>query len=82
MKKAAETTPLFRNKVPPEGKAGEVNEAGGRLLAAEAEYLRAWGWSPLVPSEPGGPVFWECRGTRLRQAQAVHFQKLEHEGMT
>jgi hypothetical protein len=28
------------------------------LIAAEAHYLRVFGWVPLVPIVPGAPIFW------------------------
>lgn len=57
-------------------------DAGGRLLAAEADYLTAHGWSPIVLLSSGkvvggGEVYWTRRGTTLKQDKAVGLQKLE-----
>jgi hypothetical protein len=61
-------------------------EASARLLAAEAEYLRASGWVPLAPKEPGGPVLWQlpgagdARGGRpMKQDSALSIQKAVDE---
>ena len=74
------SSPVVRGntEVPEEAKT-RVAEAGGRLLAAEADYLTVHGWAPTVAANPGSTstVFWSRKGTTLRQAQAVHLQKLD-----
>jgi hypothetical protein len=46
----------------------ERAEALGRLLAAEADYLRACGWAPSVR---GGEVAWTKEYVALRQKDAL-----------
>lgn len=36
----------------------EQSVSYGELLAAEAAYLRSFGWIPLSPIVPGAPIFW------------------------
>lgn len=80
MGKQKPATPIPRGNtdVTPESRP-RLADAGGRLLAAEAEYLTAHGWAPSVVANPEGPgtVYWTLKGTTLRQAQAVHLQKLD-----
>lgn len=61
----------------------DVAEAGGRLLAAEAEYLAAWGWAPLVRENPGhkSDILWTRSGVTLQQFRAVQLQKVEDAEM-
>lgn len=75
-----DTSPVIRGntEVPPD-KRQHFADVGGRLLAAEAEYLTAHGWRPSVVNHPKelSTVYWSRNGTTLRQAQAVHLQKLD-----
>ena len=56
--------------------------ASGQLLAAEADYLTVYGWTPLVilgPSGDEGPanVWWSKGGMTTQQSKAVAYQKSE-----
>lgn len=62
--------------------AEQISEATGRLLAAEAEWLTAWGWTPWVVQkadpmlEQVGVVKWsKDNGTKHSQCEAVRIQK-------
>lgn len=83
-KKAAPKTRQSTNAVIQMQVAAQRGEAAGRLLAAEAEYLTAHGWTPnvVVPSSPldGGfeRVLWVSpQGVTLRQSSAVEQVKRE-----
>lgn len=49
----------------------ERKQAYAELLAAEAHYLRLFGWAPLVPAAPGAPIFWRDQRTGEERSQDV-----------
>jgi hypothetical protein len=50
--------------------------AAVQLLAAEAEYLRSFGWAPHAPVSDGAPIYWtSVKGEHFKQEDAVREQK-------